>query len=52
MQKTARELAQYAMSDSRLEASIGMAAMNSLIEINADECLELNALNVLEEKGR
>ena len=52
LQKTARELAQYAMSDAQLEASIGMAALNSLIEINTDKCLELNALNVLEEKGR
>jgi uncharacterized protein (DUF4213/DUF364 family) len=51
-QKTARELAQYAMSDAQLEASIGMAALNSLIDINTDDCLELNALNVLEEKGR
>jgi uncharacterized protein (DUF4213/DUF364 family) len=52
LQKNAKELAEYALSDVQLEASLGMAALNSLIEINTETCMELNALNVLEEKGR
>lgn len=52
LQKSARKLALYSMSDIQLEASIGMAALNSLIEINIDKCVEMNALEVLEENGR
>lgn len=52
LQKSARKLALYSMSDIQLEASIGMAALNSLIEINMDKCVEMNALEVLEENGR
>jgi uncharacterized protein len=52
LEKTARKLALYSMSDVQLEASIGMAALNSLIEIDMDMCVEMNALEVLEEKGR
>ena len=33
-QKSALELAQYALSDYPLEASIGMATLNSLIEVD------------------
>jgi len=32
--KTARELAEYARSDNLLEASIGMAAINSLLDVD------------------
>lgn len=41
--KTARELADYAKSTSLLDASIGMAAVNSLLDIDTDQCRELNA---------
>ena len=50
-QKTARELVEYAHSEVQLEASIGMAALNSLIDIETDQCAEVNALDVLEEQG-
>jgi len=50
--KSALELAEYAKSDIQLEASIGMAALNSLIEVNERHCVELNAFDVLAEKGR
>ncbi|NWF94022.1 MAG: DUF364 domain-containing protein [Syntrophaceae bacterium] len=50
-QKTALELAEYAKSDSLLEASIGMAAINSLIEVDESKCLEKNAFEILLEKG-
>lgn len=50
--KSALELAEYAKSDHLLEASIGMAAINSLIDIDESRCSEKNALNVLLEKGK
>jgi hypothetical protein len=50
-QKSALELAQYALSDHLLEASIGMAAINSLIEVDEKRFTEKNASQVLMEKG-
>jgi uncharacterized protein (DUF4213/DUF364 family) len=50
--KNALELAQYALSDYAMEASIGMAAINSLIEINEDQCVEKNASEILMEEGK
>jgi len=50
-EKTALELAQYALSDYPMEASIGMAAINSLIEIDDRACVEKNAAEILLEKG-
>src|SRR4030042_592480 len=49
--KTALELAEYAKSKSLLEASIGMATINSLIDIDEKKCTEKNALEILLEKG-
>jgi len=49
--KTALELSEYARSDSLLEASIGMAAINSLIDIDESKCIEKNAFEILLEKG-
>ena len=51
-QKTALELATYAKSDHLLEASIGMAAINSLVDIDEAKCTQENAFDVLAEKGR
>jgi hypothetical protein len=50
-QKTALELAQYARSDVLLEASIGMAAVNSLIDIDESRCVELNVYDLLAQRG-
>ena len=50
--KEAPELARMAYSESLLEAAIGMAAINSLLEVNDDECLELNASDLIAEKGK
>lgn len=50
-EKTALQLAEYALSDYVMEASIGMAAINSLIEIDLHRCVEKNALEILLEKG-
>jgi uncharacterized protein (DUF4213/DUF364 family) len=50
--KTALELAQYALSDNFLEASIGVAALNSLIDVDESQAAEINAVDVLVEQGR
>jgi len=52
MQKNALELASMSNSPSPLEASIGMAAINSLIEVEESRCVELNAGDLLAERGR
>ena len=51
-QKTALELAEYAKSKSLLEASIGMATINSLIDIEESRCIEKNAFEIILEKGQ
>jgi len=50
--KTARELAGYATSDDLLEASIGVAALNSLLEVREDRSVEINAFDVLAREGQ
>jgi uncharacterized protein (DUF4213/DUF364 family) len=50
--KTASELAEYARSESLLEASIGMATINSLIDIDEFKCVEKNAFEIILEKGQ
>lgn len=50
-QKTAQELAEYSRSENRLEASIGVAAINSLLCINDRDAVEMNASEVLIKKG-
>ncbi len=50
--KTARELAEYARSDNTLEASIGVAAINSLLDVDERNAVEINAAAVLAERGR
>jgi hypothetical protein len=49
--KTARELAEYARSDNPLEASIGVAAINSLLEVDESSAVEINAFDVLTRHG-
>ena len=50
--KTARELAEYARSENLLEASIGVAAINSLLDVDESQAVEINAVEVLIEHGR
>jgi uncharacterized protein (DUF4213/DUF364 family) len=52
MEKVALGLARMARSDSEMEAAIGMAAINSLIETEETRCIELNAADFIQEKGR
>lgn len=50
--KSAKELVQLIHSESALEASIGMAAINSLLEVDESAAVEINASEVLAERGR
>jgi uncharacterized protein (DUF4213/DUF364 family) len=50
--KSARELAEYARSDNPLEASLGMATINSLLEVDERNAVEINAGEVLADQGR
>ncbi|HEY49998.1 MAG TPA: DUF364 domain-containing protein [Dehalococcoidia bacterium] len=50
--KEALELAEMARSESSLEAAIGMAAINSLLMVDEGRCVELNAADLLMERGR
>jgi len=50
--KSARELAQYIFSDRLLEASLGMAAINSLIEVDKSISEPLNAFDIIAEQGK
>jgi uncharacterized protein (DUF4213/DUF364 family) len=51
-ERSALELAQYATSDILLEASIGMAAINSLVHVDEERCVELNAADWLADRGQ
>ena len=50
--RSALELAQLAKSDGTLEAGIGLAAINSLLDVDEERCVELNAGDLLIERGR
>jgi uncharacterized protein (DUF4213/DUF364 family) len=51
-ERSALELAEFARSDNLLEASIGVAAINSLLEVNEAGAVEVNAEHVLVERGK
>jgi len=51
LNKDTLSLARMALSPSPLEAAIGMATINSLIEIDEQRCTELNAGELLSSKG-
>ncbi len=50
--KSARELAEYVRSHNPLEASLGVAAINSLLDVDEHNAIEINAAEVLAERGR
>jgi uncharacterized protein (DUF4213/DUF364 family) len=52
LEKGVPELVHMAYSESILEAAIGMATINSLLDIDVESCLELNAAELIAEKGR
>lgn len=49
---SALELARMAYSSNPLEAAIGMAAINSLIEVDKEYCVGQNAADLLAERGK
>ena len=50
--KSTKELVQLVHSESTVETSIGMAAINSLLEVDESLGVEINAADVLAERGR
>jgi len=52
LEKAALGIAQMAYSSSLLEAAIGMAAINSLLEVDEGNCVDLNAGDLVAEKGK
>ncbi len=49
---TAVELAHWALSEEVAKSSIGIAAINSLIEIDEDNCSQQNASEIIEAHGK
>ncbi len=52
LEYSGRELAEWLRSESSLEASIGAAAFNALLEVDPAACTEVNAEEVILERGR
>ncbi len=52
LDKSPKELTQLAYSQSILEASVGMATINSLLEIDENSCIELNAAELIMKNGK
>ncbi|MCL4459569.1 MAG: DUF364 domain-containing protein [Chloroflexi bacterium] len=52
MGKSALAIARLSYSPSPLEASIGLATINSLLDVDESRCVDLNAADFLAEKGR
>ncbi|MBN2061801.1 MAG: DUF364 domain-containing protein [Deltaproteobacteria bacterium] len=51
MERQVKDLVRMVYSGSILEAAVGMATLNSLLDIEEERCLELNAGDILAEKG-
>ena len=52
MEKEASELAQMAQSSNLFEAAIGMATINSLLDVDEQRCVHINGGDLLVEKGK
>jgi uncharacterized protein len=52
LEKSTSELVGMSFSDSILEAAIGMASINSLIQVDEERCVDLNAGDLIAKKGR
>jgi uncharacterized protein (DUF4213/DUF364 family) len=50
--KSAQELSRWVLSDNLLEASIGIAALNSLIEVDESQMEQINAAEVIARESR
>jgi uncharacterized protein len=51
-EKTVADLVHNVLSSRLLEASIGLATINSLIEINEKQCEPINAFDIIAKKGK
>lgn len=51
LKQSGRDLAGWLRSSSILEASIGMAALNALLEVDEAACIEINAADVILQRG-
>ncbi len=51
-EKSAQELAQLALSDNLLEASVGITAMNSLLDIDEARVEQVNAADIIARESR
>jgi len=51
LERRARELAELIRSDSLAEASVGLATINALLEVDEAACVEVNAADVLIKRG-
>jgi uncharacterized protein (DUF4213/DUF364 family) len=51
-QKSVQELAQWVLSDNLLEASLGMAAINSLMDIDESRMVQINAAEVIARESK
>jgi uncharacterized protein (DUF4213/DUF364 family) len=51
LDKDSRSLAYLVNSPAQFESAIGMAAINSLINVDGQQCIELNASDLLAQKG-
>jgi uncharacterized protein (DUF4213/DUF364 family) len=51
LEKSALELTQMAYSESILEAAVGMATINSLLEVDEKSCQNLNARELIAKEG-
>jgi len=51
-QKSAQELAHWVLSDNLLEASVGIAALNSLISVDDEKMVQVNAADVIAREGK
>jgi uncharacterized protein (DUF4213/DUF364 family) len=52
LEKSPQELASLVFSESILEAAVGMATINSLLEVDEDTCVEVNGAEVIVERGK
>ncbi len=52
LKRSAVELARMSYSQNILEAAIGMATVNSLLQVDEDSCVKLNAGDLIAQKGR
>jgi uncharacterized protein (DUF4213/DUF364 family) len=51
-EKSAQELASWVLSDNLLEASIGIAALNSLLDLDGNHMEQINAAEVIARESR